>query len=697
MRRAAVPFLVALCLLGIAGAAGAASPPAGFIDTTVTNALSPATSMVWDASSARLFVTEQGGDLRIVEDGALLPTPALHLTVDSSGERGLLGVELDPNFASNHFLYLYYTVPGSPPHNRVSRFTESGDTVSAASEVVLDNLDNLSGATNHNGGGIHFGSDGKLYFGAGENANPSNSQTLTNQLGKIMRMNSNGSIPTDNPFYNTASGQNRLIYVLGLRNPFTFAFGSGGLFINDVGQNTYEEINVGSAGANYGWPNAEGPADPPNPAYTDPLFCYRHNLSDPNCNSTSLIGSAITGGTFYDPPVAYFPADYVGDYFFSDLGSGFIARLDRGAGGNAVTTFATGASSPVDLDTGPDGSLYYLEYGGRVGRISYQQTPTVSDFSPGAGPAGQNVTINGTYLASATGVTFNGVSATFSVVWDTRLVATVPAGAANGPSTVTTGAGPATSGSSFTVTPGPTPSISSFVPTGGPVGTSVTINGTGLTDASAVTFDGTPAASFSVDSDSQITAEVADGTTTGPISVTGPGGTDTTATDFTVAASPLISGFSPAGGKPGKAVTIRGLHLTGATAVTFHGTPAQTFTVKSDRKIRAVVALGSTTGVIAVTTPGGTATSAASFVVPPPPTVTGFAPAQGPAGTTITITGTGFKKVKSVTINGTPAKSLHVLSSTTLTAVVRPGTASGQIRVTTPNGTGTGAGTFTVT
>src|SRR5205085_503575 len=147
-------------------------------------------------------------------------------------------------------VYAYYTVPGTTAHNRVSRFTANGDLVQTGSETVLMDLDNLSSATNHNGGGLHFGKDGKLYIGVGENANGANSQTLSNRLGKLLRINADGSIPTDNPFYNTAQGANRAIWALGLRNPYTFAVqpGTGRLFINDVGASTWEEIDDGVGG-----------------------------------------------------------------------------------------------------------------------------------------------------------------------------------------------------------------------------------------------------------------------------------------------------------------------------------------------------------------------------------------------------------------------------------------------------------------
>jgi glucose/arabinose dehydrogenase len=155
--------------------------------------------------------------------GALLATPFLTVSTDTNGERGLLGVAFDPSFALNGFVYVYYTVPGSPPHNRLARFTASGDVAVSGSQAILLELNNLN-ATNHNGGAIHFGPDGKLYIAVGENAVSSNAQTLSNLLGKILRLNKDGTIPTDNPFYTSATGTNRAIWARGLRNPFTFDF-----------------------------------------------------------------------------------------------------------------------------------------------------------------------------------------------------------------------------------------------------------------------------------------------------------------------------------------------------------------------------------------------------------------------------------------------------------------------------------------
>ena len=181
------------------------------------------------APDGRLFVCEQGGRLRVIKNGALLPTPFLTLTVSSSGERGLLGVAFDPAFASNQFIYVYYTATSpacaqshQPLHGQRRRRVVPG------SEVVILELDNLSSATNHNGGALAFGPDGKLYAAVGENANGANAQSMNNLLGKMLRINPDGSIPTDNPFFTTAAGNNRAIWALGLRNPFTFAFNPDG-------------------------------------------------------------------------------------------------------------------------------------------------------------------------------------------------------------------------------------------------------------------------------------------------------------------------------------------------------------------------------------------------------------------------------------------------------------------------------------
>ena len=371
--------------------ATAATLPPGFVEAQVGGNLSGSPTAMAFAPDGRLFVCQQGGQLRVIKNGSLLSTPFVSLTVDSSGERGLLGIAFDPNFATNHYLYVYYTVATSPIHNRVSRFTAAGDTAAPGSHAVILELNNLSSATNHNGGAIHFGPDGKLYIAVGENANGANSQTLSNLLGKMLRINSDGSIPTDNPFYNTATGSNRAIWALGLRNPFTFAFqpGTGRMFINDVGESTYEEINDGIAGSNYGWPITEGPTS--NPAFRGPIYFYGHGA-----------GCAIVGATFYNPPVPQFPSSYTGKYFFADLCSGWIRVFDPTAG--TATGFATGISSPVDLHVGPDGALYYLAQGsgGQVFRINALPAQALNISGRARVETGQGVVITGFIVTGTT-------------------------------------------------------------------------------------------------------------------------------------------------------------------------------------------------------------------------------------------------------------------------------------------------------
>jgi glucose/arabinose dehydrogenase len=356
---------VGFCLLLAAAPAHAVTLPAGFTESQFggpSAAITGGTAMAF-APDGRLFVCEQTGALRVFKNGLLLPTPFVTIPVDSTGERGLLGVAFDPDFASNGHVYVYYTTASAPIHNRVSRFTAEGDVALAGSEAVILDLDSL-GATNHNGGAIHFGPDGKLYVAVGENAVPSNAQSLGNLLGKMLRINPDGTIPSANPFFDQATGTNRAIWALGLRNPFTFGFqpGTGRAFINDVGQGTWEEINDGVAGRNYGWPTCEGSCTPVNASLTDPVYQYVHDGS--TCS--------IVGATFYNPSVRTFPPDYVSKYFFADLCANWIRYLDPNLPQMAAG-FAAGLSNPVDLQIGPDGALYYLQRGngGKVGRVAF--------------------------------------------------------------------------------------------------------------------------------------------------------------------------------------------------------------------------------------------------------------------------------------------------------------------------------------
>lgn len=353
-RRSSVAFTLAAALLSTSIASIAATLPAGFAETRIATGLASPTAMTF-APDGRLFVAQQGGALRVIRNGVLLSQPFVTLSVSSAGERGLLGVAFDPNFAINSFVYVYYTTSTSPIHNRLSRFTANGDVAASGSEVQILNLPSLSSATNHNGGAIHFGNDGRLYIAVGDNATPSNAPALTTTLGKVLRINSDGSIPADHPFLSQTTGINQAIWVRGLRNPFNFAVdpASGRIHVNDVGQDSWEEVNLGAAGANYGWPATEGPSPGGVAGVTYPIHAYQNAGS--NC--------AITGAAFYRASTQNFPAEYNGRYFFGDFCGGFIRTLSP-PGYTASTGFATGVSSLVDIQIGPEGALYYFARGG---------------------------------------------------------------------------------------------------------------------------------------------------------------------------------------------------------------------------------------------------------------------------------------------------------------------------------------------
>ncbi len=342
---------------------GSRPVPAGFTrnEAWVTG-LVGATAFA-ELPDGRLLVAQQGGALRVIKAGVLLAAPFIQLTVDSNGERGLIGVTPDPDFANNGHLYLHYTSPAGGAHNRVSRFTANGDTAVAGSELVLFDLPPLV-AKFHNGGAIHFGLDGKLYVGVGDNKRSNLAQDLSQPFGKLLRFNADGSIPASNPFYATQTGLARAIWAYGLRNPFTFAVQplTGRIHVNDVGQDTWEEVNLGASGANYGWPGSEGP-DNVTAGITAPLFTYAHAETTPPGTGLGgfFFGYAIVGGAFY-PSGGFsgsFPSAYRNNYYFADYVRQFIGRIDL-ARNNAAYDFASLSAAPVDLLVGADGAVYVL-------------------------------------------------------------------------------------------------------------------------------------------------------------------------------------------------------------------------------------------------------------------------------------------------------------------------------------------------
>jgi glucose/arabinose dehydrogenase len=354
--------------VGPAASAGAvtAGVPAGFTQRTVVRRLSGGTDMAF-VPDGRLFVTLKSGVVRYRRTtGSVATLLDFSRRVDDSGERGLLGVAVDPRFTTNHRLYLVYTHRATatvPVHNRLVRVTVRHGRLAPGSERLLFRF-NAQRAGNHVGGSVHVGPDGKLYVSHGENARAAQAQSLSNLLGKIVRLNRDGTIPTDNPFYARTTGRNRAIWARGLRNPFKFTFdpGSSRVFVNDVGAQTWEEIDRLVKGGNYGWPVHEGPEN--DPRFIPPIFAYRHG-------ATGSTGCSITGGEFYRAARRNFPAGYVGDYFFADLCNGWVRRYDPDTG--RVTPFADGLGRPVDLEVSRRGALYVLVIGnpGRVVRIRF--------------------------------------------------------------------------------------------------------------------------------------------------------------------------------------------------------------------------------------------------------------------------------------------------------------------------------------
>lgn len=387
-----------------AAAAGAAALPAGFVDRFVTNVPEP-TALAF-TPDGRLLVTTQSGTIRVVRGGTLLPTPALDHTDETcdQSERGMLGIAVDPKFADNHWIYVFYTFAeagqcpfssATRPDNRVSRFTlPDSNVIDDASEVVLlDDMPSFGG--NHNAGDVKIGRDGNLYVTIGDGgcdyAGDSGCQDANDAArdmnvlaGKVLRITRQGDIPRSNPF--TGGGTARCgrtgrttpgticreIFATGLRNPFRMGFDPNGratrFFVNDVGGGAWEEIDEGRAGADYGWNVREGHCatgsttncGPPPAGMTNPVWDYSH---DTGCHS-------ITGGAFV--PEGVWPSKYHGDYLYADFGCDRIFALD----GGGATQFGLLADGPTFLlfDPGSRGrSLYYTTYanGGEVRRVAY--------------------------------------------------------------------------------------------------------------------------------------------------------------------------------------------------------------------------------------------------------------------------------------------------------------------------------------
>lgn len=351
-------------------------------------------------------------------------------------------------------------------------------------------------------------------------------------------------------------------------------------------------------------------------------------------------------------------------------------RIGTPSGTGPVVVIVNGVQAPTN------NGIYFTVIG--------PNDPYVTGFSPATAPAsgGTSVTISGVHFFNSSPVTaikFNGVSASGTINGDDLITATVPAGATTGPIIVEkTGATKFVSATNFYVAP----TITSFSPSSGRAGSNVVIRGTSFTNASVVKFGSLNAASFTVDSNSQITAVAPNGVLTGTITVTAPAGTFITSTNFKVV--PNVSGFTPGFGSVGNNVTVNGANFTGTTSVKFGGVSAN-FSGVSFGSLTAMIPAGATNAPISVTTGDGTGTSAQNFYVAA--AITSFTPTNSAPGTTVQLTGVNFSDATAVKFNGQSA-SFDITNNTTIGAVVPANVSTGPLSVTTPAGTVNSIGLF---
>jgi len=420
-RRSALLVLASCCVA--ARAIAQPDVPDGFaVEAVVLDPFdSPPIGFAWLPDGRTLVIEKDTGRVRLAVPGSTASGVILTIPdVTTQVERGLLGVAVDPNWPARPYVYFHATRTGSVIH--ITMYTASGDLTDTASTnltlgdpyVLLNDIPDL--ATTHNGGTLRFGPDGLLYVSLGEDVRPCEAQNLAQPHGKILRLDVSampGSglgpppkadiTPAGNPF--TGGDWQGLTYTYGLRNPFRFTVDSqmGNLYIGDVGHLTWEEVDElvqgQDAGANYGWPEYEGPLQDPvggatdcsTPPFVPPAYVY------PNPPGAGV--AAIVCGPRYraGPHAPYvFPRAYDGTLFVADFYGGWIRRLARGGVGWSITDSVAGQPSVlqwagnlgqiVDLQQGPDGALYFMSFinGGVVRGLHRIVNTLPSDAGEGA-------------------------------------------------------------------------------------------------------------------------------------------------------------------------------------------------------------------------------------------------------------------------------------------------------------------------
>lgn len=398
--------------------AGQPATPDIVLTPVATGAGQPVMLTEPDDGSGRLFVVDRQGSIRIIDHGKLLSQPYLSINVPTQSEQGLVGMAFDPDFASNGIFYLSFTAPssesklGAKEDQVLARFTAPDPAANQFTGSGTDVLRLPDIYANHNGGDIHFGPDGYLYWGmgdGGDGGDPHNfAQNLWRKsvggndyylLGKMIRLDvRHGTstataetcgaaagttlqykIPADNPFAGSSQTCDE-IYQLGLRNPWRFSFDrqTDELYIADVGQSQWEEVNVvanGSAGLNFGWDCYEGhapyqPADcnPAPPNLTGPVFDYAHTPSPSKLCS-------VTGGYVYRGP----DTDLDGLYFYGDFCNSMLFYADAdnnywhsgsGISGAPLSTGLNLGSGPVGFGEDLAGRVYVTLNNGAIYRIN---------------------------------------------------------------------------------------------------------------------------------------------------------------------------------------------------------------------------------------------------------------------------------------------------------------------------------------